>query len=358
MWIDSNNKLFWNVLKGIGILSVVIGHSFPFLGSFVYLYHLPLFFFIAGYLYKEEKYGDNPSSFFLSKIKSNWKKYVMYCIIILLLHNFVYQNKYSPQMILYYIFQGFFFQVPDNLAGPLWFIPIFIIASTIFGLIVFYSRKIISNMSIKNKERLKSLIIVILSSIFGILGYLYIIKGIQISNDAQKAFLIVPFFCMGYLLKKHIKDLNKILKFYIFLPCLFILVYFSFYNVIHFDLSYQQIGNIWLYYSLAMVGIYFCLFLSKIFCRLICIKDLFNNLGKYSFEIMAFHFLVFRIIDLVYFNLHKLSGYSSIIKFPYSFDQLWPIYIVLGTCVPAMIFYLIDKYKNTLFNKLVKRGKA
>ncbi|MGX8882274.1 acyltransferase family protein [Methylovorus sp. SPW-M1] len=49
-------KINWiDILKGIGILFVVIGHMTPkdiFLTDFIFLFHMPLFFFISGYLFK------------------------------------------------------------------------------------------------------------------------------------------------------------------------------------------------------------------------------------------------------------------------------------------------------------------
>ena len=43
-WIDN--------LKGFGILLVVIGHTVPRegLGQWIYAFHMPLFFFISGFL--------------------------------------------------------------------------------------------------------------------------------------------------------------------------------------------------------------------------------------------------------------------------------------------------------------------
>ena len=47
-WID--------VLKGIGIISVVAGHAYPWQSGMIvpliFLFHMPLFFFLSGYLYK------------------------------------------------------------------------------------------------------------------------------------------------------------------------------------------------------------------------------------------------------------------------------------------------------------------
>ena len=55
MKINSTNKTYWNIVKGIGILCIVIGHTGIPLLYYVYLFHLAIFFFVSGYLYKEEK---------------------------------------------------------------------------------------------------------------------------------------------------------------------------------------------------------------------------------------------------------------------------------------------------------------
>lgn len=47
----SNHKDWIDILKGIGILSVVIGHLYPEC-RWVFMYHMPLFFVLAGYTLK------------------------------------------------------------------------------------------------------------------------------------------------------------------------------------------------------------------------------------------------------------------------------------------------------------------
>lgn len=45
--LKNNNRILWlDALKGIGILFVVAGHIFD--SRFFYVFHMPLFFFIAG----------------------------------------------------------------------------------------------------------------------------------------------------------------------------------------------------------------------------------------------------------------------------------------------------------------------
>ena len=70
------NKLI-DICKGIGIISIVIGHAswnIPIgnidipIGPFVYLYHLAIFFFCSGFLYKKEE--NDWGEFLKKKIKS------------------------------------------------------------------------------------------------------------------------------------------------------------------------------------------------------------------------------------------------------------------------------------------------
>ena len=53
--VQRPDREYWNIMKGIGIICVVIGHSWMQMQNFVYAFHMPLFFFISGYLYDEEK---------------------------------------------------------------------------------------------------------------------------------------------------------------------------------------------------------------------------------------------------------------------------------------------------------------
>ena len=83
------DKTYWNVVKGVGIVLVVAGHacSGNVLAKCIYLFHLPLFFFVSGYLYNEGKYGDDPFANIAARIKSSWIKYILVFWGLILLHN-------------------------------------------------------------------------------------------------------------------------------------------------------------------------------------------------------------------------------------------------------------------------------
>ena len=45
-------SLYWDIVKGWGIIAIVLGHTGYFAGAFVYLFHLALFFFITIFIMK------------------------------------------------------------------------------------------------------------------------------------------------------------------------------------------------------------------------------------------------------------------------------------------------------------------
>lgn len=61
-----------DIAKGIGIILMVIGHAcYPHIYIFncIYIFHMPLFFFLSGFLFKESS-THKPISYIYKKIKS------------------------------------------------------------------------------------------------------------------------------------------------------------------------------------------------------------------------------------------------------------------------------------------------
>ena len=56
--------------KAIGIVLMVIGHSgfWPYENPFIYAFHMPLFFFLSGYCFKDANLS-NPQEYIKRKIK-------------------------------------------------------------------------------------------------------------------------------------------------------------------------------------------------------------------------------------------------------------------------------------------------
>lgn len=61
-----------DIAQGIGIILVVIGHIInvnSYIGRVIWSFHMPLFFFISGYCYNEEKWRNNIGEIILRRAK-------------------------------------------------------------------------------------------------------------------------------------------------------------------------------------------------------------------------------------------------------------------------------------------------
>ena len=85
---NSQRDDLWDILKGIGIFAVVVGHSGcpkPLL-CFISAFHMPLFFIISGILLND-LYFENKGLFVKKRMKSLYVPFVKWSIIFILLHN-------------------------------------------------------------------------------------------------------------------------------------------------------------------------------------------------------------------------------------------------------------------------------
>ncbi len=69
-----------DILKGIGIISVVYYHCNLWGGYVVSCFMLPIFFFISGWLWKERNFKE----FIIRKIKALYVPFVIICYFICL----------------------------------------------------------------------------------------------------------------------------------------------------------------------------------------------------------------------------------------------------------------------------------
>lgn len=77
----NNRNISFDVLKGIGIVLVCIGHTPTVLTTWIYGFHMPLFIFISGYFYKHVSFKEIIKKGF----KNNIKPYLIFCVISLVM---------------------------------------------------------------------------------------------------------------------------------------------------------------------------------------------------------------------------------------------------------------------------------
>ena len=92
--IRNNTKI--SILKGIGIILVVLGHasiiqpkSYQYFHTVIYTFHMPLFLIASGYFFKEQYLNEN-KKYFKKKVKGLYLPFLKFSLAFLLLHNIFY----------------------------------------------------------------------------------------------------------------------------------------------------------------------------------------------------------------------------------------------------------------------------
>lgn len=80
-----------SIAKAMGILLMVLAHTWfsQYASQWINMFHMPLFFFFAGYCFKE-KYLESPIVFARKRVVGLYKPFVKWSLIFLLLHNVFY----------------------------------------------------------------------------------------------------------------------------------------------------------------------------------------------------------------------------------------------------------------------------
>ena len=155
--MDSQDKTYldWiDIAKGIGIILVVVGHSFrdgmraenyacEFIYQFIYFFHMPLFFAISGITFyiSYKKYLGRKNEFYKKKFKTLFIPMLTYSLIIYIifgivnlipqLHSMLQSASYPEVNIVDYIIKNLAAENPY--ASHLWFIwVLFLISIFIF----------------------------------------------------------------------------------------------------------------------------------------------------------------------------------------------------------------------------------
>lgn len=156
-------------VKGMAIVAVVFGHlgfylpSIPenkiYLSPFIYsLWHVPVFFCIAGFFIKEERLL-NPFKFIIKKIKTLYLKTILFVCCAVFFHNaliktglyselLVYGGKsmfyYSAKDTVVALIKSVFFMGREPITGALWFGYVLFMALCGYSLIAFVLNKLLT----------------------------------------------------------------------------------------------------------------------------------------------------------------------------------------------------------------------
>ena len=345
-WIDS--------LKGIGIMLVVLAHhSLPIaLDTYIFSFHMPLFFFISGFLFDFSKYADSASNFVNTRFKSLMIPYFCFAIITCIFY-FLLDQLYTPGItsikffentLLHgasHIISGFGLAVSYN--PPLWFLTCLFVTELLFyGLAKRYCAEP------------HKLVFWLIAA--GTIGYLYsIYVPFRILWNFDVALVAIVFYGAGNLFRRFIeakKEFSITGRFsraenFIFIPFILLnLLYLGY--LLEFptenkvNMNVMQYGNFFLFYLLAFSGIFTLVYIFKRTGR----SEVLEYYGRNSLIILALHFplkdILTKVVAIIlgvnteyfYYNAGFALGFT-----------------VLNLILVVPIIYIINNYFPFILGK-------
>lgn len=262
-------RLSWlDVLKGIGITLVVIGHIYSNQTVFNWLYsfHMPLFFFAAGWVYKEKTILTDIQR----RIQSIVIPYFSFgCLLLIywqLIEKRFRSSDISFENSLLGLFSGNYDKLDFNV--HLWFLPCFFVTVVLFNILVNICGK-----------RIAYIVCIFMSLIYVVLPMPELFWGFN------RVFKYIGFYAIGTFLAKKVarKVIDKRLRTGIIAGILV---------VVNLLLSYLNLTKGIMWYITALIGVAGVILIS----RLINENKILQYLGQISLIILCIHGPIYRIV--------------------------------------------------------------
>ncbi|MBO4602836.1 MAG: acyltransferase family protein [Salinivirgaceae bacterium] len=354
-----------SIAKGIAIILMVMAHARCGIWwqHYINMFHMPLFFFMSGYCFKETYLVDT-KGFVTKKIKGIWWPFVKWQLIFLLLHNvFFALNIYNGE----YGFRGevshaygisetlknAFYIVTtmshgEQLLGGFWFLK-----SLFVGLLFFYFATKLT-IYIGKKEEKYSLDFIVggmllaATLLFGFIGREIPFWGIGV-REFMASFLIWS----GYMYAKYEFKFDG-RWWLIVAAALLVAVGTEFWQCSMLSLKF---GLIVPYIITALLGSLMVFGISQ------CISVHDNWLERFlvfvgdnTLDILTWHFLSFKLLSLLLICLYGLP-IERLAEFPvieeFAYQGWWVLYLVVGVAVALGVSVVKMRVKQTYNNRLL-----
>ena len=338
-----------SISKGILIILMVVGHSGinSLAKDFIYNFHMPCFFLISGFLFKEE-YLDNIGTFVAKKIKGLYVPFVKYSLFFLLLHNIfyhlhLYNNCYTLEEFIIRLLKTPILIGAEQLLGGFWFLEVLLYAS------------LLSIISFKIAGKLKKKKLLLLCTTFTLLAYIQSTSTlIKIPIIGSNTLLATAFFIVGFLYRKtNIKSNNNLVIAIVGYIITFIASLF-----IKGNIDIQGVA-IFPYFVVSIIGSVSTIHLARSITNS-SVGVLLDHIGKNTLYILTFHFISFKILSYIIIQINDWP-ISRLSEFPVLNDNnayIWILYTIIGVTVPLIIkrfFDIIEESSKSLYNKYSNR---
>lgn len=336
-----------DIMLAIGILFVVMGHSYQLKWLYfpAYTFHMAFFFFISGYLFR---------------IKISWKEKVLF-----------YRKKIINQLVPYFVFNAVFFCIAyylktkginfiPNLNLKTFFVEPFISGHQNFLIIpmwfllnLFIVNIIAQTIYINDNKSTK----IIYSIIILGLTYYALTKGLNLYTDYRllliRTCFAFFFFQLGILIKQYKSKVDNIL-----INPLLIIILFAVVNIltnlsgnINYSIVWGSVENEKIYVPLLSTTIIVLISYSVSYyvSSFTTDKNVILLLGRKSFWIMSLHLFIFFLVNLCFYKLGYINKTDlNQIYFHYEAERYFYYYLFPGIVLPIWLGLLFDKVKNKI----------
>lgn len=333
--------------KGIGIILVCIGHAITGNGGagsnfwlgFISQFHMPFFFLISG-LNFSEAYTAHPVASGWKKLKAYYIPFVVYNMIFVLLHNVMADWSIFPEYLSIWdlvknMFAVLTFHIQE-ICGAMWFLRTLLTILLLFIAI----RSLVNRLvSARRREWITAGIVLVLV-VLSMLGRVPEVFKINL------AFYYLLFFYAGFLIRKY--DLIRFIRKYQWgwiLVGAGINLLFAAQNLFWIDgTGRADIQLLRLFGQITGSLMVLAAVQSPVFAD----NRLLHLFGKRSLDIMALHFVCFKLVSYLIIVRYQLdmSNMATIPVVENIAGFWWIAYTVVGLTIPIGVRWLYEKGKT------------
>lgn len=359
--LNCRNKSI-DILRGLLMILVVIGHIGTPVTSFIYSFHVAAFFVLSGYLYKP--FSDEASMRdFGERIKKRIKRLYIPCFLfslfIVMMNNVIMRmGLYTTTELLesnpaingvsvstYYNTEDYVINVlkclylggGSNLSGALWFLQRLFCSLLIFDSINYIWRK-------KNKSKTY---IFLTSLLFFFIGITFNYWGIHLPMGLESMCTIQIFFIIGGEIHKMIQKYNvgRTKNAYLVVVAMItggLLFFLSSIGAV--NIGTNEYRNPILMLFTTCLGFTMLYTMSIVFSKQKYVSRILSYIGEHTIAILCWHFLAFKVVTWVIVECNHLDA-IELAAFPVISWHYWIAYTLAGIVIPLFLVVVNNNLK-------------
>ena len=349
----NKERIAWlDIYKALAIICMILGHTNSFWATYVYLFHMSAFFFIAGCT---SKLSDSFGDFILKKFKALIVPFLLVNFFYLLFHYLcqifeaeIFWRNSATMNFLQHLNPLLNLSSTENIGGATWFLVALFFSHLAFQKIIQFSDKI------KHKDSFWLIFIPV--SAFS--SWLLSIYEIKLSFMLDILPIALAFMGLGYY--SHNNQLvQRIIKHTFFkysaLLTIPVIWYLGSFAYIRVDYAGRIFDNPLLILLYGIIGITGLISLSKAIEVFEGIAKVFSMLGRQSLWIMCFHFVAFKITYWLLYALGLVPDAQIYELIPLkSHNSYWWLFTITGLFFSLLFkpaFDLLNYSVNVKINK-------